>query len=258
MKNETDPSEKKLLVLITEDQPVNQKLLSMILEKLGYDSITADDGEDALEKAENNDPALILMDIQMPKMNGYEAAKILRSRGFKMPIIAATASTLEDEYKNCLDAGMNDVLIKPFKKADIEKILGKWINSGQTAAPAEAPLPFPKSSAFNASEMLDTFMNDEEAVLPLLARFIKRTQDQLNGFSALEENPDWENSRREAHMIKGAAFTMGGSDLGKTAAILEQICKNKEKDKVQTAHTDVCKAFDSFRKEAEEFLRSRG
>ena len=257
MENESGTAEKKTLVLITEDQPVNQKHLSMILEKLGYDSIIADDGESALEKTKNNELALVFMDIQMPKMNGYETTKKLRNQGFKMPIIAVTAGTFEEEQKNCLEAGMNDVLIKPFKRDDIDKILRKWTNSGDTAAAAEEDKTYSKNDVFDAADMLDTFMNNEQAVLPLLSRFIKRTQDQVENFPALEKAADWETARREAHMIKGAALTMGGSELGKAAALLEKIYKDNTMDKAEAAYLVLCKAFDSFRKEAEAFLRER-
>ncbi|MDR0688994.1 MAG: response regulator [Spirochaetaceae bacterium] len=119
----------KPLVLIAEDHPVNQKLFALILEKLGCAFILADDGLDALEKAEAYPVDLIFMDIQMPRMNGYEAAQQLRERGFTRPIITVTASALPDEWAQCLKAGINDILLKPFKQSDIEGVLRKWMPS---------------------------------------------------------------------------------------------------------------------------------
>ncbi|MDR1903144.1 MAG: response regulator [Treponema sp.] len=115
----------KPLILMAEDHPVNQQLFSLILDKLGYPVVLASDGLDALEKVEQNPVSLIFMDIQMPLMNGYEAAEVLRRQGYKQPIIAVTASTAE-ERAQCLKAGFNDILIKPFKRSDLEQMLVKW------------------------------------------------------------------------------------------------------------------------------------
>jgi CheY-like chemotaxis protein len=120
------------LVLIAEDHPVNQKLFAIILEKLECDFTLADDGLDALEKTGTFPVDLIFMDIQMPRMNGYEAAQHLRERGFTNPIIAVTASALPDELAQCLKAGINDILFKPFKRPDVEELLRKWLPSPGT------------------------------------------------------------------------------------------------------------------------------
>jgi len=122
-------------ILIVEDHPVNQQLFSMILEKIGYLSEIADDGIEALEKAERIPFSLIFMDIQMPRMNGYEATTKLRERGFKGPIIAVTASALSDERERCKKVGMDDVLVKPYKRSDVEAMLQKWARDIDTGAP---------------------------------------------------------------------------------------------------------------------------
>ena len=284
--------EKIPLILIAEDHQVNQKLFSMIMDKLGYPCILADDGQDALEKAESNDVDLIFMDIQMPRMNGYEATENLRKRGFSKPIIAVTASALSDEREHCLKVGIDDVLVKPFKRPDIEKMLLKWTAEKQEAVvPDETPpeivsIPVeepdiirgrrteetPPDSVtvsvkvpdfirtqkggvvFSAAEMLDTFMGDRETVLPLLSRFIERTQAQLEEIPDLEKAQDWDNARRDAHTIKGAAYTMGGQELGSAAARLELAFKNTDRAEMEAAYPPLREAFDRFRKAAEEFL----
>jgi CheY-like chemotaxis protein len=125
-------------VLIAEDHPVNQKLFALILGKLGYPSIIADDGQEALEKAQAHpELGLVFMDIQMPRMNGYEAAGNLRKLGFDKPIIAVTAGAFPDERENSFKAGIDDVLIKPFKRQDIEVMLRKWIGRRGTARPVK-------------------------------------------------------------------------------------------------------------------------
>ena len=254
----------KPVILIAEDHLVNQKLLSLILDRLGYPSIMANDGQEALEKAETaNNVALVFMDIQMPVMDGYEAAENLRKRGFKNPIIAVTASALPDEWEHCREVGIDDMLVKPYKLADVDQILRKWINTGGDAENApeikldNAPSDSAPDKVFSSAVMLDTFMNNEEIVLPLLARFISRTQVQLENIPNLENAGDWEKARRDAHTIRGTALTMGGAELGKAAARLELAYKNIDRNEMEAAYPPLNEAFGRFKKEAEEYIRSR-
>ena len=251
-------------VLVADDQSMNQKLFSVILDKLGYDCILAGDGEEAVVKALSKEPVLVFMDIQMPKMNGYEASKNLRDRGFKNPIIAVTAGDPMNEQANYLNAGIDDILTKPVKKSDIEKMLEKWINVRHEASGnfAQSPVqnnqnPASSSVVFDSAGMLETFMHDEATALPLISRFIERTRLQLENIPALKEAGDWESARREAHTIRGAAFTIGGMELGNAAANLEQACKNASKEETEIAYPPALRAYMRFKKEAEEFINAR-
>jgi CheY-like chemotaxis protein/HPt (histidine-containing phosphotransfer) domain-containing protein len=254
------------VILIADDQVVNQTALSLILDKLGYPCILAEDGAEALEKAILHDVDLIFMDVQMPRMNGYEAAENLRKRGFKKPIITVTASEVPEERKNCLKAGINDVLTRPCKQSDIEKMLKKWLNAQPPAGPSvreEALQQTPGSTAqgsiavFDAAEMLETFLNNVEVVLPLISRFIERTRTQLEKIQELEKTGDRENAWQLAHMISSAALTMGGGELGKAASRLELLYKNPGKDEIKTAFSLLQEAFDRYEKEAMSFIQSQ-
>ncbi|MDR2516697.1 MAG: response regulator [Spirochaetaceae bacterium] len=261
------------LILIVEDNPVNQNLFALIIQKLGYPAILADDGIDALEKAAANPVEIIFMDIQMPRMNGYEAAAEFRRRGFAEPVIAVTASSHADERARCIEAGFNDVLIKPFKRPDVERMLAVWEKkSGCGRVPAEsgtltgAP-PVRASFAmangmaggeitpFDAADLLDTFMGKAEIAKAMLARFINRTEGQI-----AEDLPrclavgDWEMGMREAHTIKGTAFQMTGKELGHAAAVLEAAFRVQDRDAAYVALPPMREAFARFRAETEPFL----
>jgi HPt (histidine-containing phosphotransfer) domain-containing protein len=200
---------------------------------------------------------LAFFDILMPKMNGFEAAGNLRSRGYKMPIIAVTATLLPEDEQNCKKSGINDVLIKPIKSSEIQRMLEKWLPSGKELSPANPerdPITASGQGAFNAKEMLDNFMNETEIVLPLLSRFIERTVSQLENFPVLKASGDWANARRDAHTIKGAASTMGGAELGKAADALEKACIKASAEEVEAAYPRVLETFAKYKKEAEEFI----
>lgn len=161
-------------VLVVEDHPVNQQLVGIILERLGYLPAIADDGIDALEKAEDFRPDLILMDIQMPRMNGYEATERLRQKGLRCPIIAVTASALEDEREKCISVGMNDVLVKPFKRHEIEALLLKWL--GRRGIPEQGPASQTRGQAA-AEDKIGEHENIEDV-------------EELEELEELDEQPD--------------------------------------------------------------------
>ena len=115
-------------VLIVEDNAVNMRVALKTVQDLGYTTFTAKDGLEALKLIEEigNEIDLILMDGQMPNMNGYDASVELRKRGFRKPIIALTANALEGELKHCLDCGMNDMVNKPIKKSELSQKMSKY------------------------------------------------------------------------------------------------------------------------------------
>lgn len=118
-----------LNILLAEDNPINQKLVRYMLTKAGYKLSMVKNGKRAVEVFFSNPEKfdLILMDIQMPQMTGMEATRIIRKKGFKdIPIIAMTAQSMKGDREKCLEAGMNDYIAKPIKRADVLRIIKKW------------------------------------------------------------------------------------------------------------------------------------
>jgi len=114
-------------ILLAEDNKINQKLIRAIIKKAGYYLDIVEDGKAALEKVRTGAYDLVLMDIQMPEMNGLDATKAIRQAGFaEIPVIAMTASAFEKDRKMCLDAGMNDFISKPLKQTDLLRMIFKW------------------------------------------------------------------------------------------------------------------------------------
>ena len=221
----------------------------------------ANDGQDALDKAKANDVGLVFMDIQMPGMNGYEAARNLRKSGYKKPVVAVTASDQPNEREQCFKAGIDDILSKPFKQIDVDKILQKWIG-GLHVSPAAPTIenvttPHPGNEVFDTALIMENFSNDRDAAISILTIFIKRTQDQIENFPNLGKAGDWDSARRDAHSIKGSAGNLGGAKLREAAARLETACTGNSRDEVKTAFPLLCEAFDLFKGEAEEFINSR-
>ncbi|MGY2172813.1 ATP-binding protein [Pseudomonas gingeri] len=116
-------------VLLVEDNPVNQTVIEAMLRSLGFEVSLAHDGIEAVELAKTGDFAAILMDCRLPLVDGYEATRQIRQLpdGAQLPIIALTANALQGDREQCLAAGMNDYLAKPFKRTDLQQILRRWV-----------------------------------------------------------------------------------------------------------------------------------
>lgn len=115
-------------ILIVEDNEDNLYLLEFLLKRNGYDVIIARDGLEAVKKAINEKPNIILMDIQLPRMNGYEATKEIREKGLKdIPIIAVTSYAMSKDRQKCMDAGCTDYLEKPINPETFFQFIEKFI-----------------------------------------------------------------------------------------------------------------------------------
>lgn len=123
-----------LRILLVEDEPINQKVVQLMLDNVGCHYDSAGSGSEALSLATQSDYDLILMDIQLPDLNGIEVTKQLRSKGVTTPIVATTAYSFEDELDTFIASGMNDVLLKPFRQEQILALIKKWARHYRTPA----------------------------------------------------------------------------------------------------------------------------
>ncbi len=120
---------KSLAILLAEDNKINQKLIAAILKKAGHKLDIVENGRAAVESVKADRYDLVLMDVQMPEMNGLDATKAIRAAGIlDLPVIAMTASAFEKDRKMCLDAGMNDFISKPLKRAELMEVISKWMD----------------------------------------------------------------------------------------------------------------------------------
>jgi CheY-like chemotaxis protein len=119
-------------ILVAEDDPVNMLLISEVLTKMGFMVVKATDGKQVLEQLGSHSPAIILMDVNMPEMDGLEATQIIRTlpqpQG-NIPIVALTAAAMSEDRERCLQAGMNSFITKPFKLQELEEVLRKYVHA---------------------------------------------------------------------------------------------------------------------------------
>jgi signal transduction histidine kinase/DNA-binding NarL/FixJ family response regulator/HPt (histidine-containing phosphotransfer) domain-containing protein len=158
-------------VLVAEDTPTNQTLIRLLLTKLGLHTQIAEDGEQALDMAMSEDFDIVLMDIQMPRMNGYDATRKLREAGFSKPIIAVTAHAMRGDREKCLAAGCDDYISKPINRKQLIKMLKAYL--GPQSQSISQQLDAATSEVQQLGQMCDDAAADGDLTSPAEAGFVK-------------------------------------------------------------------------------------
>jgi signal transduction histidine kinase/CheY-like chemotaxis protein/HPt (histidine-containing phosphotransfer) domain-containing protein len=204
------------LVLVVDDHPINRTLLMRQVKVLGYAAEEADNGREALELWKSGRFGLIVTDVNMPEMDGYELTRSIRtleSRGgnARTPVIACTANALPGEVENCFAAGMDDYIAKPVDLARLAAKLDQWLPLPHH----DAPPPLDRS-------VLGAIVAGDEALeREVLAEFVKANEEDVVLLERALEERDVEEVAREAHRIKGATAAIGALDLAKVCALIE-------------------------------------
>jgi CheY-like chemotaxis protein len=124
-------------ILVAEDNPVNQHVARLLLQELGFEATIVSNGDDAVNAVLTSEFAVVFMDCQMPRMDGFEATRLIRSsEGItqkRVPIIAMTAQAMEGDRERCMNAGMDDYLSKPITSAKLKEVVERWTKTDESA-----------------------------------------------------------------------------------------------------------------------------
>ena len=206
-------------LLVVEDNPVNMMVMQGVLAKLGYDQLDrATDGAEALEAALHGKHELILMDCQMPKMDGYEVTRRLRAEGVRTPVIAMTAHVGAGDRERCLAAGMDDYLGKPLEIDKLALMLRQWLSS---ASDQSAAMIDP-ATVFKYADFLKLMMGDADLAASLVRMFVTNTPGDIGKLQAAIAGGDGAQVRSAAHFIKGAAANLCAQGINAVALEIEQ------------------------------------
>jgi len=200
-------------VLIVEDNLINQKVAAQVLTRIGCEVDVADDGESALQKVIGHGFSLILMDIQMPGMDGYETAAAIREReagtGKRIPIIAMTANAMSGDREKCLAAGMDDYLAKPVRPDELQRILSRWAGYGTEAQQPAAGAP----QTLNTSYLSDALNFDPHFIREILDEFWRSSAQLVKQIKDAVSANDPKMTTYSAHTLKGMCRTVGADRI---------------------------------------------
>jgi PAS domain S-box-containing protein len=222
---------RRVRILLVEDNPVNQKVTLKLLEKMGYRVDAVDNGKEALTALETLPYTLVLMDVQMPEMDGIEATRQIRlaARAVQnpnVPIIALTAHATKEHRKQCLDAGMNDYLAKPIQPDELAKVISSWaLNLSEVPGERPSRKTAKQGAAFNPSALLERLGGDEKAYEEVVCLFLQDVPRQIHSLREAVSGGDAAAAQRQAHTLKGASGNVGATDLEKVLLKTERACE---------------------------------
>ncbi len=271
-----ESNEENYKILVVEDYPTNQQIALKHLDTAGYSVVLAENGVEAVSLYKTKQFDLILMDIQMPEMDGYEATQKIRmieeiiskelSNTTRIPIVAMTAHAMKGYREKCLKANMDDYLTKPLKRKDLIAIVEKWLGSGvdqpgktdsllETLSDNnEKPTTYENMEyPMDIQKALNEFDNDKEFLNEVIHEFLKTVEDQLKSIEAAMIQNDFGTIERHSHSIKGGSANLRAMILSQSAHKLEILSKaNSTKGMIQAindlskAHKDLTSYFDSL------------
>jgi CheY-like chemotaxis protein/HPt (histidine-containing phosphotransfer) domain-containing protein/anti-sigma regulatory factor (Ser/Thr protein kinase) len=260
-------------VLVAEDVETNQMLIKSLLKRMGLEVTIAEDGKEALQKALAHKFDLILMDIQMPHMNGYEATKALRAKEITTPIIALTAHAMKGDDKKCIKAGCDGYLTKPIDRRELLKQITKYLPSkngtlsktvdsaksqvdeltnlclsetSQEPDSQERPCTEVSEEIINWDQFIDRF-GDEGLIEEILPTYLKDNKEHFEKLSEAMKSGDSEAIASHAHAIKGLGRNFGAKRLSDITSRLERAGRQ---DDIETA----TKVFDELKPEFEKVV----
>ena len=230
-------------ILLVEDNITNQQVAMGILKKLGLKADAAANGHEALQALQNIHYDLVLMDVQMPEMDGLEATRRIRDPqsailDHNIPIVAMTARALQGDRENCIAAGMNDYIAKPVEVLAIIDVLKRWLPQEtaetQTSAPAASqPTAAPPQTkteeivrpVFDKAALMRRLMDDEDLARMIIEAYLADMPEQIQALKNCLSAEDVAGAERRAHTIKGASANIGGEILRAVAFEMEKAGK---------------------------------
>ena len=262
-------------VLLVEDNPTNLVVAQQMLDRLGIRTSVAGNGQEAIDMLEDTHFDLVLMDCQMPVMDGYQATRLIRGNNsevldHKIPIVAMTAHALAGDKEKCLAAGMNDYMTKPITLDRVEEVLKCWLKglhmdnqdgdevcredkldvtvtySPETSPPGIKGLASEESiPAFDREHLASLLMNDPALIKQVIKTFLNDIPGSMERMHTALDRNEWLKVGQYAHKVKGAAANVGGMQLNKLAYELETASKLDQPDRevLMTLLSDIESSF---------------
>lgn len=254
-------SNSNLRLLIVEDNPINQEVARYQIEKIGYQADVAQNGKEALDLLDRHDYALVLMDCHMPEMDGFETTTHIRRRTDdkqQIPIVAVTASATAGEREKCLQAGMNDFLLKPFRQEELSEKIESWLSIQRRARepvnklPEDMPSDLDKEMAARLKLLEEDY--GREMVIKIIEMFIPDAEARIERISRAIREKDSRELEEAAHGLKSGAANIGAAEM---AQLCEQLEMQSQTGPLTGAEELLKQLIDSWSKVREQIANYR-
>ena len=238
--------EKPYLALLAEDNQTNQLIAKSLLEQIGIEAIIANDGEEAVElyKAHRDRIHLILMDLHMPIMNGYEAAERIRESSGRVPIVALTADVISGVRERCKQSGIYHYISKPFNPDRFMQTVKDIILDNESDVDA-------RRAVLDKQLGLRNMGGNEELYLQVLKEYRRENQDTLDRLDAAVRGKRYAEAAQMVHKIKGSSGSIGAESLQEAAASLQKALKEEKEEEIAALQDKFAELLRRLLKEIE-------
>jgi two-component system, sensor histidine kinase and response regulator len=239
-----------LRVLLAEDNAINQMLAVRLLEKQGHHVTIVTNGRDALEATLHQPFDVVLMDVQMPEMDGLEATRQIRARekqtGGRLPIVAMTAYAMKGDREHCLAQGMDEYVAKPIHPREVLRVIADLVTHRPPAS-APQPPPAPPAEILDKNEALERLAGDHDLLRTLVDIYVRTTPDELAELGQAVVQRDPAAIRRLAHTLKGAVGNFGKGPAYQAALKLETMGREGNLADVESAEAALMDAMEQLK-----------
>jgi PAS domain S-box-containing protein len=257
-----ESKKQNIRVLVAEDNVINQKVAIKLLDKLGYHADPVGNGREAVEALKMIPYDIVLMDVQMPEMDGFEATKMIRDSkssvlNSDVPIVAMTAHAMKGDREKCLSAGMNDYISKPVQPDVIAAMIQKWTNSNSGNQKSRGYMMSRKDvRIFDQTSLLERVNGDVELFHEMIELFLEQTPKLINDLSTSVEAVDVVAVNHHAHSLKGSSKTIAANALAEVAFQMELASKKSTLEKSVDLMDKIKFEFDEFKQAVKSFRNS--
>jgi CheY-like chemotaxis protein len=248
---------KQLKVLLAEDNPVNQKLAMRILEKRGHHVVAVSNGREAIDTYEKEHFDLVLMDVQMPEVDGFEATQRIRQiekrKGGHIPIVAMTAHAMKGDREKCLAAGMDEYVPKPIKTQELHNVIENLAlksvdqdKSGERSLDSQND-DGPTKDIFDLNQALQVVDGDKKLLKEITVMFLEELKVNLEGIVQAIRKKDADALEKAAHSLKGSVGNLGAKRAYGAAYRLESIGKEGRLSEAKGALAELKKELEELK-----------
>jgi signal transduction histidine kinase/CheY-like chemotaxis protein/HPt (histidine-containing phosphotransfer) domain-containing protein len=253
----SEEGRRRVRILLAEDNLTNQQVALGILDKMGFTAVAVADGREAIQALETMTYDIVLMDVQMPVMDGFEATRAIRDaearapaapgselRVRRIPIIAMTSHAMKGDRERCLEAGMDDHLTKPISPQALADAVERWLaKSGGARADRTVEVESPAPIVFDRPAFVARLMGDEALAAKIVAGFLEDMPRRIDAIRKHIVAGDARAAGIQAHTIKGAASNVGGMALSAAALDVEKAGKDGRLDAVAALAPELDRQF---------------